>query len=59
VNIASRLEGLAEPGGILISHSTWALVNDEIRCKERPEKVSVKGIGRELTVYDVVMDRVP
>ncbi len=56
VNLASRLEGLAVPGGILISHSTWALVNEEIPCKQRDEKVKVKGINREIIVYDVVME---
>ncbi|MFC1671361.1 adenylate/guanylate cyclase domain-containing protein [Spirochaetota bacterium] len=56
VNLASRLEGLAEPSGILISHSTWALVKDKIECKQRDEKVKVKGINREILVYDVVMD---
>jgi class 3 adenylate cyclase len=55
VNLASRLEGLSEPGGIVISHSTWALVKDEIQCERREEKAIVKGIGRELTIYDVRM----
>lgn len=55
VNIASRLENLCEPGKILISHPTWAFVKDEIQCTER-EKVKVKGIQRELMVYDVVMN---
>ena len=55
VNLASRLEGLAEPGGILISHSTWAFVKDDIECIQRNEKVKVKGINREIIVYDVVM----
>ncbi len=54
VNLASRLEGLAEPGGILISHSTWGLVNDEIKCRQRDEKIKVKGISREIIVYDVM-----
>ena len=52
VNLASRLEGLCNPGGILISHSTWAQVEEEIPCKLRG-KVKVKGINREILVYDV------
>jgi adenylate cyclase len=52
VNLASRLEGLCNPGGILISHSTWANVEEKIPCKVRG-KVKVKGINREILVYDV------
>lgn len=54
VNLAARLQDLASPGGILLSHSTWALVSDEIPCKERG-KVKVKGIHQEILCYDVVM----
>ena len=53
VNIASRLESICDPGGILISHPTFALVSDEIECREK-EKISVKGISREMLVYEVV-----
>jgi class 3 adenylate cyclase len=53
VNLAARLEGLAEPGGILLSHATWALVSNEIECKERG-KVKVKGIHQEILCYDVI-----
>lgn len=53
VNLAARLQGICDPGGILISHSTWALVNDKIACVRRPQRVIVKGIGRALTVYEV------
>ncbi len=55
VNLASRLEEICEPGCILISHPTWALVRDEIQCRQRDEKIRVKGIGREILVYEVVM----
>jgi signal transduction histidine kinase/class 3 adenylate cyclase len=55
VNLASRLENLADPGGILISHSTWAQIEEEIPCKKRG-KVQVKGISREILVYDVLID---
>jgi hypothetical protein len=53
VNLASRLEGLCEPGGILVSHSTWALVKDEFRCRPCGEK-QVKGIHRDVLVYEVM-----
>src|SRR5215475_2357229 len=35
VNLASRLEHEAPPGGVLVSYETYALVKDEVRCKER------------------------
>jgi class 3 adenylate cyclase len=34
VNLASRLEHEAPPGGILISYETYALVKEEVRCEE-------------------------
>lgn len=54
VNLAARLEQICKPSGILISHPTWAFVNDKVECVARAEKASVKGIARELTVYEVV-----
>jgi adenylate cyclase len=30
VNVAARLEGMADPGGVLISHSVWDSVGDRI-----------------------------
>lgn len=52
VNLASRLESICEPGKILISHPTWALVKDEINCVNE-RNVEVKGIHRKILVYDV------
>jgi class 3 adenylate cyclase len=54
VNLASRIQGVAKPGGITISHPTWAFVKEEIVCHPRPDKVTLKGIPREFTLYDVV-----
>ena len=54
VNMAARLEQAAEPGGILISGETWALVRGEI---ETGQSVSVdaKGFSEPLTAYAVRM----
>ena len=52
-NIAARLEQTCTPGGILISHTTWALVNDEISCSEQG-KINVKGLNRPIRAYSVV-----
>ncbi len=51
-NIAARLEQTCIPGGILISHTTWALVNDEISCSEQG-KINVKGFNRPIRAYSV------
>ncbi len=54
VNLASRLETACKPGGILISHSTWALVNDRISM--RPHGlIEVKGFSRPIRAYEVCL----
>ena len=52
VNLASRLETACKPGSILISHSTWALVHDQIDCRAH-EVIEVKGFSRPIRVYEV------
>jgi PAS domain S-box-containing protein len=52
VNLASRLEHEAPPGGILISFETYAHVKDEVRCEELGS-VRVKGIAQPITTYAV------
>jgi class 3 adenylate cyclase len=44
VNLASRLEHEAPPGGILISYETHAHVKDEISCEEMG-RIQVRGIA--------------
>lgn len=51
-NIAARLEQSCKPGEALISHTTWALINDQIPCSEYG-KLSVKGIGRPIRAYNI------
>jgi PAS domain S-box-containing protein len=53
VNLASRLEHEAPPGGILISFETYANVKDEVACEERG-RVQVKGIAQPVATYAVV-----
>ncbi len=53
VNIAARLEHLAEPGEVLISFETQAHVSDEIECTAEGE-VSVKGLAYPVATYKVV-----
>ncbi len=53
VNLASRLEHEAPPGGVLISFETYALVKDNVRCEERGH-VQVKGIAKPVATYGVI-----
>jgi len=58
VNVAARLEGIAEPGGICISGSTY----DQVREKVAVEftdlgEQSLKNIARPVRAYAVVQDR--
>ena len=50
VNIASRLENLAEPDSIYISQATYALIQDMVVC-EFVDNTSVKGIHYPIEVY--------
>ncbi|MBI5318862.1 PAS domain S-box protein [Bradyrhizobium sp.] len=53
VNLASRLEHEAAPGGVLISFETYAHVKDDVRCEERGH-VQVKGIAHPVATYAVI-----
>jgi class 3 adenylate cyclase len=53
VNLAARLETSCEPGNVLISHSTYALVNDKIPCVPKGE-IHVKGIHHPVKVYSPI-----
>jgi class 3 adenylate cyclase len=52
VNLAARIQAEADPGGILISYPTWALVRDIVRAEERGS-IAAKGIRREVGVFAV------
>jgi adenylate cyclase len=53
VNLASRLEHEAPPGGVLISYETIAHVKDEFYCEPRGE-IRVKGLAYPVATYGVV-----
>ncbi|BCS86853.1 PAS domain S-box protein [Pseudodesulfovibrio sediminis] len=53
VNLAARLEGQADPGGILMSYETFSQVSDIIAAEER-EPIMVKGIRRKVRPYSAV-----
>jgi len=52
VNLASRLEGAAAPGSILVSEDTYLLVNSLFNFKE-PREIDVKGLLRKIKLYEV------
>ena len=53
VNLASRLQAHARPGGILLSHATWSLVRETVLAAEQPP-IEVKGLAKLVRNYKVV-----
>ena len=53
VNLASRLESLADPGEILVAYETFSLIKDKILCRAKGD-ITVKGFGRPVAIYEVV-----
>jgi adenylate cyclase len=51
-NLAARLQSNAEPGGIVLSYETYALVRDIVRAQPQ-EPIAMKGIGRKIVPYVV------
>ena len=54
VNVASRLQALADPGGICISHAVWEQIRGRVpaRIEDRGE-IQVRGIDRPIRVYAI------
>lgn len=53
VNLANRLQAVAQPGEILIGQETWLLVREMFLCVAK-EPVQVKGFERPIQTYAVV-----
>lgn len=57
VNIASRLQGIAPPGGMMLTARTKALAGDDFPY-EGPDWVRVKGIDRDIEVYRILPEAI-
>jgi adenylate cyclase len=53
VNMASRIESAADSGEILLSHESYALIQDKIICREKGT-ITAKGFSRPVPVYEAV-----
>ena len=53
VNLAARLEAMAEAGGILVSHETYALTDEIVMAEEQPP-LTVKGFAAPVKCYKIV-----
>jgi adenylate cyclase len=51
-NLAARLQSIAEPGQIVVSYETYALVRRAVAAHPLPP-IIMKGIGREVVPYTV------
>jgi TolB-like protein/class 3 adenylate cyclase/rhodanese-related sulfurtransferase/thioredoxin-like negative regulator of GroEL len=57
VNIAARLQGLAEPGGICLARNVYNQIKGKLNLEfELAGEQEVKNIAEPVTVYRVVMD---
>ena len=52
MNLAARLQSIAEPGHIVISYETYAFVRDILIAHPLPP-ITMKGISREVIPYAV------
>ena len=52
VNLAARLQAMAEPDTILIDEATHSLVGEQVNCREA-EQIMPKGFARPVQVYRV------
>jgi len=60
VNVAARIEGIAEPGGICISRNTYDHVKDKLELGfEFLGEHEVKNIKEPVRVYKVLLDSAP
>ena len=60
VNVAARLESIAEPGGIIVSHSVRDQVGNRLDLVfEDMGEQSLKNIAKPIRVYNVALENAP
>src|ERR1017187_1798800 len=60
VNIAARLEGLAEPGGVCISDDTYRQIRDRIDVGfDDKGEIALKNIARPVRVFSLAGAKQP
>ena len=52
VNVAARLESVAEVNGLYMSYETYAHVQDMVDVEQK-EAIKMKGINRDIRIYSV------
>ena len=52
-NLASRMESLATPGSVIVSHHTYKLIEGYFECKFLGE-AQVKGVDQPVPIYEVL-----
>jgi class 3 adenylate cyclase len=52
VNLAAFLQARCERDRILVSHSTWALIHEEVACTPKGE-IALNGFHQPVKVYEV------
>ena len=57
VNIASRLEALARPGGVLVAHAVYASVRDPRLCFEDAGELSLRHVDEPVRGFHVASAR--
>ena len=55
MNLAARIEAMADKDGILVSHTTWSLVNDRFTLTELTPAM-LAGFPRPVRLYRVLID---
>ncbi len=54
-NVAARIQGLAEPDTVIVSHTTYRLIAGYFECQELGEQV-LRGVAEPIAIYRVLQE---